>query len=432
MASVDISATHHVTLNGHLSDVTWVDFSFNILASCSSDKTVRLWDMSNPQDEIKELNYSPLLGHRYTVNCCCFSPFGKVLATCSRDGYVILWDPKNGNMIDSLRHPSETSIRVCKFSPNSSYLATGSEDDTLAIWDVLTRTILRTIRGHEASVTACSFTPDNNFIISGSTNGDLRLWDVRRGDSMHLAYESEGHDLGVMGCEFSPSVSQINANSGNKQYLLATCGNDDVVRLFNVTVGKNNKIVLASGLSGHQASVMCCRFSPNGKLLASASGDKTVIVWNVETRTILLKLLGHERYVTSCAFSPCNNYIASGSNDKTVIVWKINSAENLLDLLVPSTSYNHLTTVDNQICTSSVFITKADSHVPSEFFCPITHEVMQDPVILSDGFSYERSAITKWLHNGNASSPMTNAALTHTNLTPNYALRMLINRHLEN
>lgn len=429
MASADITATHHVILNGHLSDVTWLDFTFNILASCSSDKTVRLWDMSDPESEIKELNYSPLLGHRYTVNCCCFSPFGKVLATCSRDGYVILWDPKNGNMIDSLKHPSETSIRVCKFSSNSSYLATGSEDDTLAIWDVLTRTIVRTFCGHDASVTACSFTPDSNFIISGSTNGDLRLWNVRSGDGLHLAYESEGHDLGVMGCEFSPSVAQINADSGNKQYLLATCGNDDSVRLFHVTVGKSNKIFLTSEMHGHEANVMCCRFSPNGKLLASASGDKTVIIWNVDARAILLKLLGHQRYVTSCAFSMCSNYIASGSNDKTVMVWKISNGDSKSNLLVPST-YQQSST-DHQIVSSSLFITKDDSNVPSEFFCPITHEVMLDPVILSDGYSYERSAITKWLASGSCSSPMTNATLAHKTLTPNYALRMLIQRHFE-
>ncbi|GAB6027955.1 hypothetical protein CHUAL_002183 [Chamberlinius hualienensis] len=423
MAVSDILVARHATLPGHVSDVTWVDFSFNMLATCSSDKTVRLWDVSNFEDGVTELPQSPLLGHRYTVHCCCFSSFGNILATCSMDGYIILWDPKTGTMIETLQHPSTSSIRVCKFSSNSSYLATGSEDDTLVIWDVLTRKIFRTLKGHDASVTACSFTPDSNFIISGSTNGDLRLWDIKRGSD--LATNIEGHDLGVMACEFSPVVGVQNSDSCRKRYLLATCGNDDAVRLFNIAVGIDNEISLDTALHGHEGNVMCCRFSSNGKLLASASGDKTVIIWNVSSRSMLVRLMGHQRYVTSCAFSFQNNYIASGSNDKTIILWQIK--ENKLDLLAPSSPVKDLIDFGSPVKQT----VKDDAKTPHEFFCPITHEVMKDPVIASDGFSYERKAILEWLQSGKASSPMTNQKLSYMQLTPNYALKMLIQRHLD-
>ena len=62
---------------------------------------------------------------------------------------------------------------------------------------------------------------------------------------------------------------------------------------------------------------------------------------------------------------------------------------------------------------------------PNEYLCPITMVVMKDPVILCDGFSYERSAIEKWLQEHNK-SPMTNEALDNKALTPNRQLKKLI------
>ncbi len=59
------------------------------------------------------------------------------------------------------------------------------------------------------------------------------------------------------------------------------------------------------------------------------------------------------------------------------------------------------------------------------FLCPITQEVMHDPVVCADGFTYEREAIAAWLKRKDT-SPMTNAVLPHKNMTPNYVLRSAI------
>ena len=68
------------------------------------------------------------------------------------------------------------------------------------------------------------------------------------------------------------------------------------------------------------------------------------------------------------------------------------------------------------------------SSVPDEYICPITQVVMIDPVLGSDGRSYERSAITEWLRTHNT-SPLTREVMTAETLKPNYALRSLIQRH---
>uniref|UniRef100_A0A7N0VM26 RING-type E3 ubiquitin transferase n=1 Tax=Kalanchoe fedtschenkoi TaxID=63787 RepID=A0A7N0VM26_KALFE len=66
------------------------------------------------------------------------------------------------------------------------------------------------------------------------------------------------------------------------------------------------------------------------------------------------------------------------------------------------------------------------SEPPPYFICPIFQEVMQNPHVAADGFTYEAEAIRGWLDSGHNTSPMTNVTLTHNNLVPNHALRSAI------
>jgi len=63
--------------------------------------------------------------------------------------------------------------------------------------------------------------------------------------------------------------------------------------------------------------------------------------------------------------------------------------------------------------------------INQNFVCPITQELMKDPVMAADGFTYERVAISEWLKDHNT-SPSTNLELDHKNLIPNHAIRSMI------
>ncbi|XP_041460717.1 WD repeat, SAM and U-box domain-containing protein 1-like isoform X2 [Lytechinus variegatus] len=497
-------------LTSHSKDVNCCTFSANLLATCSGDKSVRLWDATS----FEELPFSPLLGHSYYVHWCAFSAFGTRLATCSTDGKVIVWDASSGETVAVFEHIQKPIIRVCVFSPDSQYLLSGGADNELWMWDLNKKTCTRKFEGHISVITACAFTPDGAQIVSGSTAGDLRVWDALHGQGKCLFYDPDCHDLALTGLAISPTFGSANAavrdTLGPRTfYMLATCG-DNIVRLWDLDTVPACSTRLRCDLKGHSATVQALSFSADGRLLASGAVDKLAIIWNPIIGEMLYTLEGHARYVTTVAFSQDNMFLATGSHSK-VHVWKlgfnqplqpaVSSASPSAPSISPANQQSSLTetgpslahnvisdwTVDavcewlqsielGQYCevfkenhidgqelqnlTTDVLSkdlnVKAlghrqkilrgiqavrekgffsgsqgpvpDDQIPDEYLCPISREIMKEPVIAADGYTYERKAIENWFRAGRNTSPMTNAPLSSINLTPNRSLKMIIAR----
>ncbi|NXC32607.1 WSDU1 protein, partial [Campylorhamphus procurvoides] len=465
------------SLSDHSDDVNCCAFSSSCLATCSLDKTVRVYSLGS----FLELPYSPLRGHTYAVHCCCFSPSGRLLASCSTDGTTALWDTRDGRRLAVLGQPRASPVRVCRFSPRDPCLLAGAADGSLVLWDTRSLALHRSGNVKDGSLVACAFSPNGNFFVTGSSSGDLTIWD----DKMRCLYNEKAHDLGVTCCDIS-SHPISGSENGFRYFQMASCGQDNQIKLwlilFEDFLGAELKYKCT--LNGHSAPVLACAFSYDGQMLVSGSVDKCVIIYKTSTGNTLHTLSQHTRYVTTCAFAPHSHLLATGSMDKTVHIWQLDlkqscavsaveteskvavedwteddvsawlCAQDLADFVelfkrnnIDGKELLNLTkeSLANELKIESLGLRSkvlrkieglrlamsAAVPVPDEFLCPITRELMKDPVIAADGYSYEREAMEHWLSSKRRSSPMTNLPLPSLLLTPNRTLKMAISRWLE-
>jgi WD40 repeat protein len=116
---------------------------------------------------------------------------------------------------------------------------------------------------------------------------------------------TNGHTGAVGRCMFSPDGR-----------LILSASDDATLRLWESDTGK-----LIRTLHGHTDRVRGCAFSPDGKLLVSSSGDDTLRLWETDTGNPLRILRGHSGRVGGCAFSPNGAMIGSVGHDETVRLW---------------------------------------------------------------------------------------------------------------
>lgn len=85
----------------------------------------------------------------------------------------------------------------------------------------------------------------------------------------------------------------------------------------------------SSTLEGHAEAVLSVAFSPDGKALASGSGDTTMRIWDLQTETPLFTCEGHKHWVLFVSFSPDCTKIASGGMDHSIHLWNAETGEQL-------------------------------------------------------------------------------------------------------
>ena len=310
--------------NGHTHHVIHVMFLNDLeVASASWDGTVRFWQLSGDLSRQQSVASGTSLasrGHTHKVNCVKYSPNGDSILSASMDLRVRQWDANTGGskLITDLVQGNQTNMLT--FSPDSQQIAVAMVAPTGG-WRFFDLDhggmAIPSSSGLSRTGNCVSYSPCGRWVASGGADGQGRLW-----DRLHLstADESErlliGHTSVISRMAFSPNVHSP---------LLASASRDHTIRLWDLET--------LECMDTLDCITAAFSFSSCGTMMAIGDFDGIVRIRDLKAKEFLFVLdEGLKLIVRSIAWSPCGQWIAVGAVDRSVRLWRIQSAS------LPSTS----------------------------------------------------------------------------------------------
>lgn len=275
-----------------------------------------------------------LSGHEDRVWCVRWNPSGTLLASCSGDKTVRIWK-KNGDIWESasvLTDAHKGTIRSVSWSPCGNYLASSSFDATTCIWDRRSGDFecIATLEGHDNEVKSVSWSSNGQYLATCSRDKSVWVWEVGEGCDYECASVINSHTQDVKRALWHP----------NKD-ILASCSYDDTIKMYKEECDDWNVFCT---LSSHTSTVWAIDFNNVGNMLASCSDDQTVKIWreyqpgNPEgvptinrdpTWKCVCTLSGyHERPVYDVSWSHSTDLIATASGDNCITIFKEDSSSD--------------------------------------------------------------------------------------------------------
>ena len=142
--TANVNGDSHI-IKSHIGTVRDVSFSFDesSLLSCSDDKIIKIWDVTN--------NYrfkSSLIGHSNWVRCGAFSKDGRMIVTGSDDKTVKMWDVRSNECVHTFYDHTDI-VNDVQFHPESTLIASTSNDKTIKVFDIRSCKLLQHYDAHK-------------------------------------------------------------------------------------------------------------------------------------------------------------------------------------------------------------------------------------------------------------------------------------------
>ena len=292
---------------GHLAGVTSVSFAPNgkSVFSVSRDSTVRIWDWTSGRQidrhHWKGLDHgTPAIQHR---------PDGTVAILDSWNSRVRVWNPA----VDRVDGEREFGGSAKSFAvhPNGKAILTIGFSESIAEWTWDLKKENRSIKpivkiaGDQSDndLSSLSIAPDGDRIAWAAGYGGAGIVDYATGKPIAVFREYEDRPAVIEKVLFSPDGKSV-----------ASTGTHGHLQIWNSKSGRCTA-------EWPEASGQVLAYSPDGRFVAVAKTD--IAIWDVAARKELIRFTGHRSKVNAITFEPRGRVLASASDDGTLLVWDL-------------------------------------------------------------------------------------------------------------
>jgi len=210
-----------------------------------------------------------------------------------------------------------TVLQVC-YSKTGEWVASSGDDNQIKVWQNETGKLVQTFdnQGHPAE--ALAFHPGMNQLVSSSGNAIL-VWDIKTGE---VVGKLEGHDRPIHALAFSHDGKW-----------LASAGDDPQIVVWDMQERKKEKELVEK--IEYTNTYLALQFSLDDQLLFAAGEDIYIKAWDWRRKRVEYKLAMHPNSINDLALSPMGTLLASASNDHTVKIWNLSNREEAVTLSYP-------------------------------------------------------------------------------------------------
>jgi len=293
--------------------------SNNKFAAGDAAGNIRIWDFNEQTQTLKP--ESKDLKHQDGVLTLAFSHDNKWLASAGYDQTIRVWDVQTGEEAWHIDNAHTDQIWSLMFSADDKWLASASFDKTAKIWDTTTHQQVGKTLQHNLGVYALTFNEDGTKLLVAGYEPDIYVWDLTNLASIPNPTFLKGHQAAVNILDFNPVHASI----------LASTSDDKTLLLWNVDQGTHTPP--AAGLNESMEAVT---FSPDGEWLASATNNKTVLLWqwpaeqcaadwsakDCQPERLGIPLTGHQSAVNNVVFLSDTALVSSDANGQ-LIEWNL-------------------------------------------------------------------------------------------------------------
>lgn len=325
----------------------------------------------NDMHLIKDEEILTLSKHQSEVFMCAWNPvYTSLIATGSGDASARIWEMNGTSAKDGLKgcillpHGIDSGDRKNKdvttleWSAEGTLLATGSYDGLARVWD-RKGTLVYTLKGHQGPIFSLKWNKRGNFLLSGSYDKTIIVWNVSSGGSGFIEHQFKDHDAPALDVDWkddttfascstdrSVHIYDIHQDTPIKVYtghtdevnavkwdfsgkLLASCSDDCTAKVWEIDSDRQGPL---HDFVSHNLEIYTVKWSPTGPgspnpdktpLLATASFDGSIRLWNVRDGSCCRHFHQHRESVYSVSFSPSGDFLASGSLAGQMYIWNI-------------------------------------------------------------------------------------------------------------